>query len=339
MLLQFAQEIGLLPKKTSSTHGGEYHSPCPACGGRDRFFIQPNRKMKNCIGYYQCRQCAKKGDSIQFCIDFLGLTFPQAVQKIGAEIQECVYSTPIERSFIAPILISPSEQWSLRAKDFVLWAHDQILHAPVTLKSLESRGLSLNAVHNYKIGYCTHDLWVNPSEFQIESDKKLFLPEGVVIPTMESSGKIIRLKIRRIKWTPKDQFPKYWAIKGSMNGLNIVGDVAKPLMIIVESELDAYALHHAVNDLLFVVAVGSNTKNPDYVVDYWAKRRCLLICHDNDEGGLAMNEKWKQLYLHAGSAPVPIEKGKDIGEAVANGLDLRAWIKSLIKNKIRGKYA
>ena len=38
-LLDLVQADGLAPKKVASTNGGEYHSPCPGCGGKDRFII------------------------------------------------------------------------------------------------------------------------------------------------------------------------------------------------------------------------------------------------------------------------------------------------------------
>lgn len=40
-LLSTAQQYTKLVKK-SSTHGGEWKGPCPFCGGKDRFSVQPN---------------------------------------------------------------------------------------------------------------------------------------------------------------------------------------------------------------------------------------------------------------------------------------------------------
>ena len=39
-------------KKVASTGGGEYAGPCPFCGGRDRFRVQPLR------GRWWCRGCS-----------------------------------------------------------------------------------------------------------------------------------------------------------------------------------------------------------------------------------------------------------------------------------------
>ncbi len=78
MILSLASEVGLYPKMVANTNGGEYHSPCPRCGGRDRFIIW------NAIDRYLCRQCEAKGDAIQFCRDFLNMSFKQACDRIGA---------------------------------------------------------------------------------------------------------------------------------------------------------------------------------------------------------------------------------------------------------------
>ena len=57
-VLDLARELGLSPKRSSSTHGGEYKSKCPKCQeGRDRFCIWPNQEPS---GRYWCRVCEVK---------------------------------------------------------------------------------------------------------------------------------------------------------------------------------------------------------------------------------------------------------------------------------------
>ncbi len=91
-LLNLIEKVGINPKWVASTNGGEYHSACPKCGGKDRFFIQPTKQMKNCVGYYQCRRCGIYGDTIQFCKDMLGIGFKDAVKMIDVIIPEKNYS-------------------------------------------------------------------------------------------------------------------------------------------------------------------------------------------------------------------------------------------------------
>ena len=49
-LLELVKEMGLEPLKTSMSRGGEYHCPCPHCGGKDRFMFWPetNRGVDLC---------------------------------------------------------------------------------------------------------------------------------------------------------------------------------------------------------------------------------------------------------------------------------------------------
>lgn len=100
--------------------------------------------------------------------------------------------------------------------------------------------------------------------------------------------------------------------------------VPKQVLLLAEAleyEIDAYTLHHATGDFAFVVAVGSNIKHPDNFTDHLAKsKQFLLICHDNDEGGKAMMDKWRALYSHPKAHPAP--KEKDIGEFIQLGENL-----------------
>lgn len=76
-LLKLIDELNIPAKRVVSTNGGEYHSPCPACGGRDRFIIWEAK------GRYFCRQCEMKGDVIQFCRDFMSMSYRSACEKVG----------------------------------------------------------------------------------------------------------------------------------------------------------------------------------------------------------------------------------------------------------------
>jgi len=327
ILLDLAKMAGVEPKWAASTQGGEYHSACPACGGKDRFYMQPNKVLRKCSGYYACRGCGKSGDSIQFCIDFLGLTFKDAAKQIGIELDEAQSIFQKTSAVTALPLVAPSSLWVEKAGLFVEWAHQNLLQQPDILKDLEQRGVPLEAVKRYKIGWCRQEFSRHPNEWGInrDGDRPIWFSRGIVIPTMEKNGSVMRIKIRRHNYKEGDKIPKYVAVAGSMNGLNIIGDTAKSVMVVVESELDAYAIHHVVGDLVVVIAVGSNIKNPDNVTDYYAKKvSSLLICYDNDVAGKKMFDKWKRLFSHAKGCPTSI--GKDVGDAVKLGLNLKEWM-------------
>ena len=101
----------------------------------------------------------------------------------------------------------------------------------------------------------------------------------------------------------------------------------------VESELDAYAMHYTIPDRgITFIAVGGSTKNPDNASANIAKGATnLLVCHDNDEGGMKMLHKWQMLFPCAKAISTPI--GKDIGEAIQNGFDIKSWIENILLPK------
>jgi phage/plasmid primase-like uncharacterized protein len=81
-ILELVREYGFSPKKEASTKGGEYSTPCPSCGGDDRFRIWPNDGNG---GGFWCRKCEKNGDNIDFCKDFLNMSFKEACEKVGRD--------------------------------------------------------------------------------------------------------------------------------------------------------------------------------------------------------------------------------------------------------------
>ena len=334
-LLELAHQAGIKPKWVASTGGGEYHSSCPVCGGTDRFFIQPNRQMSKCLGSYRCRQCGIYGDAIKFACEFLSYSFPEAAQAVNAIITEKTSWISLNTSLTSrsAALQAPPTAWIERATEFVHQAHETLLQKKEVLAHLANRGLPLEAVIRYKLG------WADKSEFfsraawglneevgQDGKQRSLWIPKGLVIPSI-ANNQVIRLKVRRFDWQEEDRLPKYVAISGSMGGLSVIGPSGKTMtiMVVVESELDAYAIDYVAHDFVCAIAVGSNIKNPDKLTDRLARHaKHLLICHDNDEAGKKMLIKWQGLYSHAIGYPTPI--GKDIGEAVQQGFNIREWL-------------
>ena len=113
-------------------------------------------------------------------------------------------------------------KWQEKARTFVDWASKAIKKKPDILNWLEQRGISREAVKDYQIGY-TQNPQSKYGEFQrpfadfglpenINGRTQVWIPKGLVIPTIEPSGTVVRLKIRRDDWKPTDKIPKYIAI-------------------------------------------------------------------------------------------------------------------------------
>jgi DNA primase len=333
-LIELTHQVGINPKWVSYTGGGEFHSSCPACGGSDRFYIQPNRQMSKCLGYYRCRKCGISGDSIQFAKEFLNYSFLEAVSAVDAILPEVGISKSKSQSYIfEPVELQyQSLLWIEKATKFVIDNHERLIGQDEVMSYLSTRGLPLDAIRRYKFGWLDKPQFLSRTDWGLEEQmgrngkpRPLWIPSGLIIPIMGYNNNVIRLKVRRFDWHEGDKLPRYVSISGSMNGLSLIGNPQQPTLIIVESELDAYALAYAARFFVCVVAVGSNIKNTDTLVDSLAKKaNHLLICHDNDDAGEKMFEKWKKLYRRSRAFPTPI--GKDVGEALQNGFNIREWI-------------
>lgn len=66
-------------KRVATTSGGEYAGPCPFCGGEDRFRVWPEE------GRYWCRGCDEKGDAPGYLMRRDGLSYPEALRRLGIE--------------------------------------------------------------------------------------------------------------------------------------------------------------------------------------------------------------------------------------------------------------
>ena len=257
---------------------------------------------------------------------------PTVGEFISQKIDEAVAPKIAQKEDAPPVLVQQSEipqsenLWRQKATLFVDDCLVAIKKQPEIIEQLTKRGLSIDAINRYKIGYNENAQFIERSEWSVpESDgKKLWIPAGIVIPSINTQNEVIRLKIRRTDWSPTDKMGKYIAIPGSKSGLTVLGETRYKQMVVVESELDAYALHYVLSTVAFVVGIGSNIKNPGPIVDAFARKKHVFVCADNDEGGNTMWQKWRALYAHSARLSPPT--GKDIGESIEAGLDVRAWV-------------
>ena len=296
--------------------------------------------MTNCEGSYCCRRCGIYGDAIEFARQFMNLSFQDAAQTVEATIPDGSLFQKITTilPYQPKLLKKPPSLWISKATQYIENAHEQLLSNTETLDDIASRGLPVNVASQHKMGWAEKDLFISRSSWGLEEQsnqngnpKTLWLPRGLTISTIQPNGQVVRIKVRRSNWQPNDKRPKYVIISGSMNGMMVLGNPKSKVMIVVESELDAYAIDYIAHDFAITVAVGSNIKNPDNITDYLAKNiEHLLICHDNDEGGEQMWLKWHKNYPHAQAFPTPV--GKDIGEAIQKGFDIRKWLLHVIQN-------
>lgn len=293
-LIELARQKELSPKKTAATHGGEYHSACPVCGGKDRFTLWPNEQGRdNVKGRYWCRQCNITGDTLSFCIDILDMKFKDACALMRLPERELLRSQPFRSSHkIREYFISsmPPSNWQTAANAFLSRSEKSLEQALYAQELLQLRGLSLETIKQHRLGYNPKSEWIDrklwglPEEKVEGKAKKLWLPQGLVIPTLDH-GLPIKLKIRRDEWHEEDKLPKYVELPGSKQAPSLFGLALLPI-VLVEAELDALLIMQEASDVCLAMALGGVSKLPDQQTHEILKSADLILfALDFDDAG------------------------------------------------------
>jgi len=327
-ILELMQSDGLSYKKVANTRGGEYHGPCPFCGGNDRFRIQPARD------YYTCRACGIYGDSIKYLREFRKMKYFDALILLGRE--PSFMNKPIP-----PILVpkqekqAPPEAWQTKATTFAMQAQARLwesVGAKMRQWLREEKGLSDTTIKQAGLGFNPADIYEQREVWGLEpmlndkgNPKKIWLPAGLVIP-FSLQGKVQRLRIRRNDPGDGD---RYIVASGSYMGPMILENPKTKAVILVESELDAILIKQEAGDLGVVVSLGSAQAKPNKATEELLRAaQTILIALDDDEAGAkAAWTFWKQKYGKKVKRWACL-LGKDPSEARLNGLDLRTWIEA-----------
>lgn len=340
-------------KKVSNTNCGEWQGPCPGCGGEDRFHVWPEQNEDK--GGYWCRQCGKYGDNIQFLRDFEGMTFidacnylniplpergnpssapqgsaPGGVSSFG-KMSQALPDQQKKPDFMPNEYAPPADLWQEKALKLVNWAQGSLLKEDVVLSWLGNRGISVETAINFRLGwnigedgkdiYRARKAWGLDEVLKDDGrPKALWIPRGLVIPYI-IDGVVYRIRIRR----PDESGPRYYVLPGSSMAVMTI-EPRRRAFVIVESELDGIAIAAAC-PLTGAVAMGSVAAKPD--TDTTAVLRGslqILNALDYDAAGAKAMTWWKEQFPNCERWPVP--KGKDPGEAVALGIDLKSWIEA-----------
>jgi len=220
-------------KKVASTGGGEYHGPCPFCGGKDRFVVQPYHTNG---GRWFCRHCASPWqDAVEYVKKrYTNGDFRAAVKFLHLESQlessSPQYTSPDARrarrnpdspnrpaSLQEDYLALTNRGWQAAAKQFVreskqrLWSPE----GRTVLDYLRQRGLTDKIIARAHLGYC-------PSYKKTKwGGESVSLRRSVVIPWW-IEGQFWRVRFRQLDKKLKpvgDDDQKYIQVAGGANGL------------------------------------------------------------------------------------------------------------------------
>jgi len=338
-ILSIYQDMGLTPKMKTAT---EYAGPCPGCGGRDRFCMFVGQGKEG-SGRYMCRGCGLHGDAIQFLREFRGLGYRDACRALGmtpAPVPEHGHRTHVPSAQAAPTWSpkfseSPNPKWREKAGKLVRWAARQLQDDARALAWLaEERGLTPETAARFHVGWNPKDLfrdreaWGLAQELKPDGKRRmLWIPHGLVLPVLDASGQVARIKFRLAK--PRKDQPKYIFLASEPKNtapLVAVGQ-ARP-WVVVESELDGMLLAQEAGELVNVLALGSASLRPDAEAHAaLTAAPFILVALDFDDAGNKSAWQWWPEHFPAEKVRVwPVPEGKDPTDSWKAGWDLSAWI-------------
>jgi DNA primase len=336
-------------ERVASTNGGEWAGPCPFCGGDDRFRLWPQHPGGR--GRWWCRRCDRGGDAIAYLQERDGVSFGQAVEALGGDVDQAPSSTARVRRPAAwavpdvPDVEPPADQWQARGRAFCRYARDQLWSAAgegARSYLSEVRGLREDTVHRFGLGYNPHCLYDRPvSRWGLQGGQAVYLSRGIVIPC-EVDGALWYVQVRRPlpggpllaylggdlpAWRPGT---KYMAVKGSAGKALFGADnlQGRDVLLFCEGEFDAMLAWQELRDLVDVVTLGGATKGNRGLPGRWHLRllhyRAILAAYDADgagRSGAAILAQHSRRVVR-----VTVSSGGDLTGFYHGGGDLRAWL-------------
>lgn len=299
-LVEVLTEYGLALKPS----GVRFIAKCPFHGGGDRtpaFTIYPNET-------YFCFVCEVWGDSVKFLVEKQGMTPDQAMEYVGQDYRQTKRKTTIKIKDTArtwPFLYEVAERY-----------HENLFATPGALHYVKSRGLSLETIKKYKLGYTDGGVlnlqWAEEikmaQDYGVLSDKGYeILSHRIIIPNIPETGMcdamigrtVINDKIRYLNIrTPKVFYGLYDAW-------------AAPMMFVTEGHFDWLVLREW--GYPSIVVGGTHLKDIDIAI---LKQRNIVIIPDNDAEGIKAGLRLKNK-VGAGAMILDYSSMgvKDIGEA------------------------
>jgi DNA primase len=169
-------------RKVASTHGGEYATACPWCGGKDRFRVWPDADRPG----YWCRQCDRKGDAIQYLREHDGLSYREACEQLGHPLTEPPRSRPTPRFQLPRLASAPGQTWQAKARAFAA-ACEHTLWTSAGAKALsylQQRGLHEETIQAVHIGYHAAEQRESREAWGLAPGDQplIWLPRGIVFP-------------------------------------------------------------------------------------------------------------------------------------------------------------
>jgi DNA primase len=203
---------------------------------------------------------------------------------------------------------------------------------------LEGRGFDRETIDRALIGVNPETQFDDHERWGRDSDGKMWLPRGIVIPWIYA-GDLWGLNIRRPKGDVEPEAEEDWKTRkyqraaGSCNALFNADEMDGRPVALVEGEFDALAIQQE-SDQVTAVATGSTAWGR--TARWRSLLRCapiVLVCFDPEEAGEQASRYWTETMPnafrwrpHLHDAAEMLKAGADIARWIDEGLDEAASV-------------
>jgi len=323
--------------KVKKSDGNSWNGSCEKCGGDGRLVIwKESKNASRCpeLGRYKCRECGAGGDCISYLVEICEMTFPAALEELGLEndYQQNQPKNsrrrrrkqpprrqhrPTQKWKIQPEehadFVEDVEAWCEHAEKFVGVCHEVLLDRQSALDYLAARGVGLEQVKRFRLGYNIGQSSKKKGDYQPaykqaaawgmpnlqrpngSHQKTIALNVGLIIPCYQHyddsgpSGDLLRINIR--------SFDRGYLIsKGSLHFLQAqqVINPGHDVALVVETEMDAFALS-AILPEVTIIPMGSAGGVPGKAANLELRnKQLILLCLDRDKVGDKELIRWRK---------------------------------------------
>lgn len=275
---------------------------------------------------YYCFGCSAWGDAIKFLVDYKGLSYKDAAEYVGADYKSRVKKTQVIK------ITRTVDTWKLLA-DVTDQYHEFLLGMPGALDYLQRRGLSMETIKRYRLGYTdgrvlnlqwAEDVALAQEIGLLSTKNREMLSHRITIPNLLGESEADFMIGRSVV----NDKVKYLGIRMPKPVFGFYEVRHSPVLFLAEGQFDWLALRQ----WGYPAVVLGGTHLPRYHENLLVDKT-LVIVPDQDRVGInaanGLKDRFDKAYiLDMGQLGV-----KDVGElaAVENGKEL---FDSLVKEQL-----
>lgn len=324
-------DLQALAEEAGARFNPQLSSCCPLHGGDNPRAFHLFRGQDGYMRWHCFTNCppdANRGNALDFYMQWQHVDFKTALAALAARAglpPGAAPPAPAPPRPVAPAkpptkVQPPPLAWQHRARAFVTYAQEQLMHHPAAQAYLQQRGLDPATCRIWQLGYNPQGIYDRADKWGLADRQRLYCAPGIVIPHFYQDYPWF-VNIRQLHQTPK-----YLSVRGGRRGMlfGTQHQQGYPLVVLCEGEFDAILAWQAAGDLCDVLALGGAQNQPAAAaLIHLCQARTILAILDTDRAGQQGNRALQRLSARITPLTPPTH---DLTDYWQQGGNLRYWL-------------